>query len=290
MINLIKMNMHRLFRSRVLYITIGIAAAVLIFALAVIIHEDKAARSTASTQDEAIEQMLSESEGEGTVVVGITMNEEASERTSFGNVVQNFFSSGLFLTLVGIFAVVYCEEERKNGFLKNLTLGKKSKVRIYISKLVTGLVYSALLLGTTTLILLIGSLIRGGYSYADFGITLLFVLKHILYHTAFCTLIMLVYELFRNTVVAMTTAFFLSVNIQGYLIALLEQKVSLFTKLSQALDGRFEMVQYTIAMRVKGMELAEEIFPYANSWVLAIIFITLYAVIGTIVFKKRDVV
>ena len=54
--------------------------------------------------------------------------------TSLEDVYAEMVGSGVLLIFAGVFASVYSDEERKSGFLKNLTVGRSGKKYIFASK------------------------------------------------------------------------------------------------------------------------------------------------------------
>ena len=85
-LNLIKMNLYRLFKTRVFYVMLLTTV----------------------------------------ILTGLLAGMETESASTFGEFYASFASSGYVLIMVGVFAIVFSEEERKSGFLKNLLTSAQS--------------------------------------------------------------------------------------------------------------------------------------------------------------------
>ena len=91
MLNLIKMNLYRLFKTRVFYVMLLTTV----------------------------------------ILTGLLAGMETESASTFGEFYASFASSGYVLIMVGVFAIVFSEEERKSGFLKNLLTTRSGKKNIF---------------------------------------------------------------------------------------------------------------------------------------------------------------
>lgn len=65
---------------------------------------------------------------------GTTVGGTLTQDTPLEDVYAEMVGSGVLLIFAGVFASVYSDEERKSGFLKNLTVGRSGKKYIFASK------------------------------------------------------------------------------------------------------------------------------------------------------------
>lgn len=68
------------------------------------------------------------------VPLGTTVGGTLTQDTPLEDVYAEMVGSGVLLIFAGVFASVYSDEERKSGFLKNLTVGRSGKKYIFASK------------------------------------------------------------------------------------------------------------------------------------------------------------
>ena len=244
MLNLIKMNISRLFRTKALYTTM-IIEFVLFFLITMV-------------------------GGEGSVV------EMAGE----------FLGSGLVLMLVGIFATVYSDEERKSGFLKNLGSSNGRKRLIFVSKIPVIFLYNVILLIAGTAATFIGMMGRGAAigNLASFAVYLLF---EALIGTAFGTAFLAIYEVARGNVMPIILTIIAAGNLHGMLLSFVEAKIAQTIPALAPAMGAQILSGNLIVSRAQQISVVNP-FDHFAVLVVAIVGIAVYAVLGMTVFEKRD--
>ncbi|MBO4591649.1 MAG: ABC transporter permease [Eubacterium sp.] len=236
MLNLINMNVKRLFKTRALY-----ATTIILFGLFFFI----ALFAAKSTFDDLSDELI---------------------------------GSGMIFMLVGIFATVYSDEERKSGFLKNLDASKKSKINIFLSKIPVILLYNTILVLTAFAALFLGKM-GNGATTASISAYVLFLLFRILAGTAYGTAFLAIYEIARGNVVPTILTVFAAFNLHGVLINMVEKGVGMNNHI---------LSNNLIVSKAMQISVAQ---PYNFISVLLVVFawIILYSIIGMIIFQKRDV-
>lgn len=281
MLNLIKMNLYRFFKTRVFYITLLIT--VLAFGLLSRLETDPSSQYPG----QQIEQESQEEEH-----VGIVATEDITRQTSFEELYASFTSSGYLLIMVGVFAIVYTEEERKSGFLKNLLTTRKEKKNIFISKIPVVLLYTFIMFVGSLLAIRLGSLGWGAGMYAiqSFGSLMRFMLFEVILHTVFGIAMMALYEITRNTIIPIMITIFGSANLHGMLLDMVESKL---VSMRPALAGFMEKYALSRNLIVTKVNILGEIegpFPYMNIIIVIMVGLILYSVMGILIFTKRDTI
>ncbi len=244
MLNLIKMNISRFFRTKALYTT-TIIEFILFFLITMV-------------------------GGEGSVV------EMAGE----------FLGSGLVLMLVGIFATVYSDEERKSGFLKNLGSSKGRKRLIFVSKIPVIFLYNVILLIAGTAATYIGMMGRGA-AIGNLASFAGFVLFETLIGTAFGTAFLAIYEVARGNVMPIILTIIAAGNLHGTLLSLAEVKIAqMIPALAPAMEAQI-LSGNLIVSRAQQISVINP-FDHIAVLVVAIVGIAVYTVLGMTVFEKRD--
>ena len=244
MLNLIKMNISRLFRTKALYTTM-IIEVVLFFLITMVV-------------------------GGGSVV------EMAGE----------FLGSGLVLMLVGIFATVYSDEERKSGFLKNLGSSKGRKRLIFVSKIPVIFLYNVILLIAGTAATFIGMAGRGA-AIGNLALFAGFLFFETLIGTAFGTAFLAIYEVARGNVMPIILTIIAAGNLHGTLLSLAEVKIAqMIPALAPAMEAQI-LSGNLIVSRAQQISVINP-FDHFAVLVVAIVGIAVYAVLGMTVFEKRD--
>lgn len=282
MINLTKMNFSRMLHSKLFYILI--LATFGIFLLVASLEADPV--------DQELDRQIMEAQGIDPEdnSFGMTIGGNLKEDIAFEDFYAELVGSGVILLVVGIFASVYSDEERKNGFLKNLTVGRKGKKYIFASKAPILFLFCFMQLLAGLAAIYVGSNLSGNYDIGNWENLILYALTQTVLHTAFGLLIMVCYEIFRNVIVNILVAVFAALDLLGFIFSLLETKLSVLRMFTEAFDGRFEIGQYMLVTRIKNMQVNESVFPFVPSIVVALAGLVLYFILGMVIYSKRDTV
>lgn len=284
MINLIKMNFYRMFRSRLFYILLLVN-----FGILLLLTSLEGDPETQELDRQIIaEQGINPDETDSDI--GMTLGLIMTENTPLEDIYAGGVGSGFILVLTGIFASVYSDEERKNGFLKNLTVGARGKKYIFASKAPVLFVFCLVQMLVALAATYIGSNLTGEYVIVHPTNLIHYIVTQIILHTAFGLLIMTFYEMFRNVVLNILVTVFASVNFFGLMFSMLEMKIGVFKSISEAFGGRLEIVQYLLVTRVKTMSVNDTVFPYVSSIVLAVAGVLMYLILGMVIYQKRDTI
>ena len=275
------MNLSRFFKARVFYIT----ALITILCFGLFSRLETSPEGRPGSQYENQEQEADQS-------VGITLAEDITSDTSFEQLYAGFASSGYLLIMVGVFAVVYIEEERKSGFLKNLLTTRRGKKNIFAAKIPIVFLYTLIMFLGSLIAIRIGSLGRGEgmYSLVDAGALVRFVFFEVILHTIFGIAMMAIYEITRNTIIPIMITIFGSANLHGMLFDTIESKlVSMYPSLGKIMDT-YALSKNFIVTKTTVLGSLEGSFPYMNIIVIAVIGFTVYSVMGMAIFTKRDTI
>lgn len=281
MMNLTKMNLNRMLYKK-LFALVLIHFCVCFLAVSL----------EADPEEQELERQIMEQQGVASddISFGMTITGNWGEDTTLEGIYAEMVGSGELLVLVGVFASVYCDEERKSGFLKNLTVGKKRKKYIFLSKVPVIFLFCFVQLLAGLMAMYISSSLSENCSIGSWHNLLCYILTETFLHTAFGLFAMVLYELFRNIVLNILVTVFAAMNLFGFVVSLLETHVSALRMLAEAFGGRFELQQYMLVTRITNMQVNENVFPFVPSMVIALAGLGLYSVLGMVIYSKRDTV
>ena len=126
MINLMRMNGIRMFHSKLFYVMMILCFGIFLFFASLEIDPETQELDRIIMEEEEIDA----DEARFGTTVGGTLTQD----TPLEDVYAEMVGSGVLLIFAGVFASVYSDEERKSGFLKNLTVGRSGKKYIFASK------------------------------------------------------------------------------------------------------------------------------------------------------------
>ena len=146
MLNIIKMDLLRMKKSKSTFVTLLILVMMTVFTIYIFKIESEGAFGE-YTQ----EQMQQEDNNQN---LGITMSLEESGLNA-ANVILAMFNSGTMLLFTGIFVVVFVMAESSTGFIKNIASSVRHRWYLIISKNIVLAVYvlveAVLVLGISTI-------------------------------------------------------------------------------------------------------------------------------------------
>ena len=272
MLNLIKMNLYRLMKSKT-YIAI-LVFFVFTFLLGWLIINMNVYFQAAS--------------GSGSITVGME-NSDAGALTISG--IYCMVSSILIAYAVAIFSIIHCEKERKHGFIKNLSAGKKDKARVFLAKIVPAFVVAvafhiAMFAGTA-----LGLSTRGPIPMGDSIVRIVqFSMINILLCTGIAAFSMAAYELFRNVIPVLILVVNTISGAVGKLIWFGELCLFKFGLHSETSLEKFDITRHFMSTRISGLNIANMFDAKPSNIVIALVGMTVYLAIGVLIYQKKDVV
>ncbi|MCR5116149.1 MAG: hypothetical protein K6A97_01430 [Lachnospiraceae bacterium] len=280
MLNLIKMNMYRLLKSKnfisllvMIFLAFAITKVQLMVVSGVATIETSTIDENGNVVYEEIEPTKQELDSSFTVM---------NLFTGFGYEICSLF--------VSIFAIVYCENERKNGFVKNLSVTKKEKPLVFAAKLAPVAVYTVLLLISVFLGTWIATLSFKEISFGEVVPTLKFIGIETVLITAFGMFSMALYELFRKNVPAIIFGTFTAIGLTGQIVTLIQFGLNKLGLLSDSLCEKFILSDYFLSTRIGALSVSDLSGGKVSSIVIGVAGLALYIVAGMALYGKKDVV
>lgn len=284
MINLIKMDLFRLFKSKNTYVTL---LFVIVFT-GIIFAMSASFGSMTETEDGSQNVMATEISSEeaeamkkGESGVGFVLAEFTSETPmTLETLLASFLSSGFFLIFSGIFITNVVCDKYKCGFQKNLNTYGRKKWQIIVSENVSLLLFAAM---EIILVVLTASMISVLY-FDNFSVdNWIDVIKYsgmqVLMHYAFATLIMCFAELLRGKIVCITLTCLFSMGIGGVVM--------------NKLDSIFEFENFSFAksimdyhVKLMPFEFDGELWGHAIG--IVIFSMIVYNAISALIVSQRD--
>ena len=252
MLNVIKMELYRLFRSKSLYITAGVCAGVI--ALLILLT---AALMTALTE------MVSPSDM--TVSAG---DAAALNPVSF----CGSFISGFCKIMVAIFIAIFIHGFYKDGYDKNVIACVKNRWYFQAAKAACVAVYTAFLLVVSSVTALVTSALTvDGFTFGYMGVFWEFLLGEFLLLNAIGLLSAFLTELTRSKVTSIVYILLASTSLISGLLSLVESRLSDLFHREIELWKPFQLM---VKEKVQ---------------VLSLVFMVIYNAAGAFLITKRDV-
>lgn len=283
MLNLIKMELYRLFHSTSTWILFffTISAAVFTVVMTKIDVSGMASR-TGTGAEQAGEQEIDFAFG----IYTETKEEWADGEVLFSELLGSELASGMFLILVTIFVSVFVHAEQKNGYLKNIAGQLPGRWLLALSKLAALLVWGVCMFSLLSVAMAVAGRVCFGRALILDSVGKLFAVLggQFLLHMAFAVLLMFLCTLSGSAALSITVGLLISCKVTALLYSLTD-------RMMKSVFGRetFDSGRYAIEMNIaKYMYAAEreEIVPMLLS---AGVILTAAVCLTAVVLQKRDV-
>lgn len=280
MINLIRMDLHRLVHSVSFWIMIAVAAALAVF-------------STGMTKYD-LDLVAKEGESsfhpeEDTPVFGITVEtnyEWLDGDIGFDELVNVDLASCLVLILPVIFIPLFVNGEQKNGFIKNIAGQLPSRGMLIVSKLFVAAVQVFVILVVYSLSVAIAGWFCFGERFAVGSLTdFLFIFAlHYLLHFSFGTVVLMLTVVLRNSAFSMVFGILCCCQISVVVYDLINIAVRFVNK-----NSTFDISKYMIETNIECVSSSIEGSGLLRIILVGVAFLIASAVISAVLMQKRDI-
>lgn len=226
MLNLIKMDLYRLFRSITTWIMCLVTIGMVVFTVSMTKYDLSLMKEDIAVDRAEVGTNITDEEIE--VVIGITADtkdEWVTGDIEFSDLLNTQIGSGTFLILVSIFVTLFVCAEQKNGYIKNIAGQFPNRAVLVLSKTVAvGVQVLFLFLVLTVAMFITGKICFGSSLVLGSAGDLLKALggQYVL-HFAFASLILCLSILFNSSALSMTLGILVSCKVTSLLYALTER-------------------------------------------------------------------
>lgn len=279
MLNMIKMDLYRMFKAKSCYVILIIMILVTILTTYLetqISEEERAEVQTyLEEQQETVEFGMS---------VSVSSVMEAGEYiTVLGMFYANSQAKALGVFLV-IFTVIFSTADINNGYIKNIGGQVKSRWKLMISRTFSILVYTVIFLGLFILFQAVSNRFFFGYlEWGDGKAFLTYLGIAVLLNFALEMICMAISVLLRNNVFSMIFAICLCMNLMVILYNAIDRLIA------KAGVKDFRLLEYTVTGKLAVFPVYPTGQECAGAVLIALIFSAAAILLSCVLFEKRDI-
>lgn len=295
MINLIKMDLYRLFKTKSYYVMIVVTALLAIFAI-FMLNEDilfqqsmqEKGNDNSKYEQEMLEKdNMTEVSSEG-FTIGIyveTKEEWIYNKIDFADYLNVNFASNLVMILC-VFVSIYVNGEQKNGYIKNIAGQLEKRSMLVLSKLVAVSVEVFSMLLVFVLISAISGKIAFGDKLICSSVISLLKLLGIEYvlHLATSSTVMAITLIFRSSGVGITYGLLDSMGLVASILGIINVFANKIFKFKD-----FDVLEYTVRGCITKLSVTFTTEVIIKSLIISIAFISISTILAMISMQKRDV-
>lgn len=281
MLNLIKMDLYRMFRTKSLYVICIVLAAALLFTTILCKTDYEILNEADAVQQEQVAELTTENINVGMIV---TLPTEPGEKVTvfdifFGNSQGKFYA--LFLV---IFAVLFSTADISSGYIKNIGGQVQSRGALVISRAIALAVFTIMTLAGVFVFQAVANGIIFGYlEWGDARAILLYFATEVVLHYALVLICMTIAVTLKNNVISMVIAVCLTMNVMTIVYGLVNNAIQ-----KMGIQN-FQIYEYTITGKLSLLPMNPGGKECLAAFGVALAFIVATIVAGSVVFQKRDI-
>ena len=281
MLNLIKMDLYRMFRTKSLYVICIVLAAALLFTTILCKTDYEILNEADAVQQEQVAELTTENINVGMMV---TLPTEPGEKVTvfdifFGNSQGKFYA--LFLV---IFVVLFSTADISSGYIKNIGGKVQSRGALVISRAIALAVFTIMTLAGVFVFQAVANGIIFGYlEWGDARAILLYFATEVVLHYALVLICMTIAVTLKNNVISMVIAVCLTMNVMTIVYGLVNNAIQ-----KMGIQN-FQIYEYTITGKLSLLPMNPGGKECLAAFGVALAFIVATIVAGSVVFQKRDI-
>ena len=283
MLNMIRMELYRMFKTKSLYVIWLVLAAGILFTTG--LSADEMSTYTMEEKQEMYEYATGQQKSD-TVNLGmdVTVPTKPGDTVSvfdlfYGNIKGKFLA--LFMV---IFAVLYSTADMTSGFIKNIAGQVRDRRRLVFAKGVSLFVYTVLtMLIFTGIQTVSNALFFDEFVFGPVKEFLQYAGIQTLLHFAFLMIVMCIAIVLRNNVISMMLSVCLCMNVLVIFYSFLDNMIA------KAHIKNFHVLEYTVTGNISFLETNVTAKMAVTALAVSIAFVIVMIEVCSTVFKKRDI-
>ena len=281
MLNVIKMDFYRMFKTKSLYVVWVVMAFVVIYTTylsAEEFHDTEIQQENSQVMQETSPQNMN-------LGMTVTLPTEASEKVTVYDIVfANIQGKAVGLFIV-IFAVIFSTADMNSGYIKNIGGQVARRSRLVWAKGLSLFVYTILTMVVFVVIQTISNQIFFGYlKLGDVGKMFQYLAVEVVLHFALALICMAIAMMIRNNVVSMTIAICLCMNVMMILYSGIDKL------LKNIVAEDFHLINYTVTGKISLLPMNFTNKESIAALIVGVIFIIVMSGLSSFMFEKRDIV
>lgn len=281
MLNMIKMDLYRMFRTKSMYIVwIVLAVALLLTTFLCKTDYDSLSKEDAMQQ----EQITEPTEENINVGMMVTLPTKPGEKVTVFDI---FFanSQGKFYALfLVIFAVIFSTADIGGGYIKNIGGQVQKRGVLIFSRSIALAVFTMLtMVGSFLFQAVANDIVFGELEWGNLKAILSYFLTELTLHYALMLICMAIAIILKNSVISMVIAVCLTMNVMSIVYGLVNsaiQKIGI---------QNFQIYKYTITGKLSLLPMNPSGNECLAAFGVAIVFIVVMISVSSVVFQKRDI-
>ena len=281
MLNIIKMDLYRMFRTKSMYVIWIVLAAALLITTSLCKTDYESLNEEDAMQQEQIAEPTADNINVGMMV---TLPTEPGEKVTVYDI---FFanSQGKFYALfLVIFAVLFSTADISSGYIKNIGGQVRNRKSLIFSRSIAIAVFTVLTMAGAFLFQAAANcIVFGELEWGNTKVILSYFVTELALHYALVLICMAIAIILKNNVISMVIAVCFTMNVMTIVYGVVNsaiQKIGI---------QNFQIYKYTITGKLSLLPMNPSGNECLAAFGVAMVFIVIMISASSVVFQKRDI-
>ena len=281
MLNIIKMDLYRMFRTKSMYVIWIVLAAALLITTSLCKTDYESLNEEDAMQQEQIAEPTADNINVGMMV---TLPTEPGEKVTVYDI---FFanSQGKFYALfLVIFAVLFSTADISSGYIKNIGGQVRNRKSLIFSRSIAIAVFTVLTMAGAFLFQAAANcIVFGELEWGNTKVILSYFVTELALHYALVLICMAIAIILKNNVISMVIAVCFTMNVMTIVYGVINsaiQKIGI---------QNFQIYKYTITGKLSLLPMNPSENECLAAFGVAMVFIVIMISVSSVVFQKRDI-
>ena len=281
MLNIIKMDLYRMLKTKSMYVIWIVLAAILLITTSLCKTDYELL-----TEKDAMKQEQVTEPTEDNINVGmmVTLPTEPGEKVTVYDIFFANSQGKLYALLLVIFTVLFSTADISSGYIKNIGGQVRNRGTLILSRAIALAVFTVLTMAGAFLFQAAANgIFFGELEWGNTKAILSYFVTELALHYALVLICMAIAIILKNNVISMVIAVCLSMNVMTIVYGVINsaiQKIGI---------QNFQIYKYTITGKLSLLPMNPSGNECLAAFGVAIVFIVMMISVSSVVFQKRDI-
>jgi len=283
MLNMIKMELYRMFRSKSLYVIWAVMAVAIIFNTAMSKEQYDLMQEQAGSYEEFVEN-VNETEEKINIGMSVYIPMQPGESITVFDVLFASLQPKFIALFLVIFAVIFSSADLNSGYIKNIGGQVKNREKLIGSKAIALIIFTIVSMAIAVgLQIIANSLFFGYLELGNVSDLVKYLLVQTVLHIALVLIGMALSIVLKSNLVSMIIVVCLCMNLSMVIYA------GINTWIQNIGIKDINIIDYTVTGKISMLSMVPANQECISAIVVAVVFGVVVTALTGVVFKRRDI-
>ena len=281
MLNIIKMDLYRMLKTKSMYVIWIVLAAILLITTSLCKTDYELLTEKDAMKQEQVTEPAVDNINVGMMV---TLPTEPGEKVTVYDIFFANSQGKLYALLLVIFTVLFSTADISSGYIKNIGGQVRNRGTLILSRAIALAVFTVLTMAGAFLFQAAANgIVFGELEWGNTKAILSYFVTELALHYALVLICMAIAIILKNNVISMVIAVCLSMNVMTIVYGVINsaiQKIGI---------QNFQIYKYTITGKLSLLPMNPSGNECLAAFGVAIVFIVMMISVSSVVFQKRDI-